>query len=98
MSDGKVRPDSQKSRQELLDEIYYLRDLAGEREQKIRWLQRSTEAGARAIAELDRVLRSRSWRLTAPLRWLAGMSGRLSAEPRRSMSEKSRQELLDEIR
>lgn len=97
MSDDKVRPDSQKSRQKLLDEIYYLRDLAGEREQKIRWLQRSTEAGARAIAELDRVLRSRSWRLTAPLRWLAGMSGRLSAEPRRSMSEKSRQELLDEI-
>jgi glycosyltransferase involved in cell wall biosynthesis len=72
MSDERGRPDSSKSRQELLDEIYYLRDIAGEREEQIRRLRGAdTEAGASAMAELDRVLHSRSWRWTAPLRWLA---------------------------
>lgn len=77
MSDGKIRPDSEKSRQELLDEVYYLRDVAGEREQQILRLRGGgTEDGARAVAELDRILRSRSWRLTAPLRWLGRLLGR----------------------
>ena len=77
MKKGKGRPDSEKSRQELLDEIYYLRDVAGEREQQILRLRGGgTEDGARAVAELDRILRSRSWRLTAPLRWLGRLLGR----------------------
>lgn len=79
------RPTSEKSRQELLDEIYYLRDVAGEREQQIRRLQAGgTEAGARAIAELDRILHSRSWRWTAPLRWLARLVRRARATESRT--------------
>lgn len=66
MSD-KARPDSQKSRQELLDEIYYLRDVAGEREQQVR--ERNTEL-ASLRGQLALALRNRSWRLTASLRWL----------------------------
>src|SRR5690348_4750965 len=77
MSDEQGRPDSSKTRQELLDEIHYLRDVAGEREEQIRRLRGAdTQAGASAMAELDRVLRSRSWRWTAPLRWLARVLGR----------------------
>lgn len=59
------RPDSQKSRQDLLDEIYYLRDVAGEREQKVR--ERDLELES-LRGQLHSVLRSRSWRMTAPLR------------------------------
>lgn len=54
------RPVSEKSRQELLDEIYLLRDIVGEREQRVRQLE----------DELNRILHSRSWWLTAPLRRL----------------------------
>ena len=62
------RPDSQKSRQDLLDEIYYLRDVAGEREQQV--LKYKAEV-ASLRQQLTLLLHSRSWRLTAPLRWLS---------------------------
>jgi glycosyltransferase involved in cell wall biosynthesis len=52
----------------LLDEIYLLRDVAGEREQQCSSLQ--TEL-ANTKTELDRVHASRSWRLTSPLRAFA---------------------------
>lgn len=95
---GRERPLSEWSRQELLDELYYLRDVAGEREQQIRELRSGGAAGsARAITELDRIVHSRSWRLTEPLRWLARALTGFGAEPRRPMSAKSRQELLGEI-
>lgn len=61
MTDDKRRPDSRKSRQDLLDEIYLLRDTVGEREQRVRQLE----------DDLNRVLRSRSWWLTTPLRMLS---------------------------
>lgn len=98
MSEEPLHPESEQSRQELLDQIYYLRDVAGEREQQIRRLQASgtTEAGKNAIAELDRILHSRSWWLTAPLRGLAQALVRSGGEPR-PMSENSRQDLLHEI-
>ena len=97
MSDDRVRSDSQKSRQELLDEIYCLRDLAGEREQQIRGLLACSETSARAVAELECILHSRSWRLTAPLRSLAMALQRPGVGRHRPAAEKSRQELLDEI-
>lgn len=68
VSDDQNRPDSRKSRQDLLDEIYLLRDIAGEREQRARDLgvQLSEKTAA-----LSSVLGSRSWRITAPLRAVA---------------------------
>lgn len=80
MSDANSKPDSQKSRQELLDEIYLLRDIAGEREQHAKALRARVNEQATALAEvrgaLARMLASRSWRVTAPLRivtrWLGG--------------------------
>lgn len=74
MSDDR-RPLSEKTRQELLDEIYLLRDVAGERGQQVQ--ERDQLIGKRddALASLQRqlelILRSRSWRLTAPLRWVS---------------------------
>lgn len=95
---GRERPLSEWSRQELLDEIYLLRDVAGEREQQIRGLRSGGAAGdARAVAELDRILHSWSWRLTEPLRWLPRTLTGVGAQSRRPMSAKSRQELLGEI-
>lgn len=68
------RRDADKSRQELLDEIYYLRDVAGEREQRAGDLQRwAGELENRLVAitaALRGVLHSRSWRMTRPLRRL----------------------------
>lgn len=80
MSDEKGRPDSQKSRQELLDEIYLLRDVAGERGAK---LAERDETLATLSSELDLIQHSRSWRMTAPLRWMARWlaGGRQSALP-----------------
>lgn len=72
MSYDNGRPNSQKSRQELLDEIYLLRDVAGERGAK---LAECHEALAKLRIELDLIQRSRSWRMTAPLRWLTRLSG-----------------------
>lgn len=80
MSDANSKPDSQKTRQELLDEIYLLRDIAGEREQRAQDLRARVDDQATALAEvrgaLARMLASRSWRVTAPLRivtrWLGG--------------------------
>lgn len=94
------RVTSGMSRQELLDEIYYLRDVAGEREQQFRHLQQTgcTETGEKAIAELDRVLRSQSWRLTEPLRRIARVLQRSGPAPYRSLSDVSREGLLGEIR
>lgn len=106
-------------RQDLLDELYSARDIAGEREQRILQLQREVaqkdkllaETGAalhemsttlaesrkasaeiratlietrvtssKMRTEMERMLASRSWRLTAPLRacarWLFGKSSR----------------------
>lgn len=90
---------SEMSRQELLDGIYYLRDLAGEREQQIRHLRQTgcTETGKRAVAELERVLCSRSWRMTAPLRRVVQALGRSRPEPHHSLSEASCEALADEI-
>lgn len=88
---------SGKSRQALLDEIYYLRDLAGEREQQIRRLQVGTKAGEKAMAEVDLILHSRLWRFTAPVRRIARALVRLSTAQPRRLSKKSRQALLDEI-
>jgi glycosyltransferase involved in cell wall biosynthesis len=80
VSDANSKPDSQKTRQELLDEIYLLRDIAGEREQRAQDLRARVNEQATALAEvrgaLARVLASRSWRVTAPLRavirWFGG--------------------------
>lgn len=72
------RPDSQKSRQDLLDEIYYLRDVAGEREQQV--LKYKADLAARdgevtsLRQQLALLVNSRSWRLTAPLRWVSRMA------------------------
>lgn len=82
------RPDSRKSRQDLLDELYYLRDIAGEREQQYLRQQARADTSERAVAErdsevaalrrqLELILHSRSWRLTAPLRWLSKHVGRM---------------------
>lgn len=71
MSDDR-RPLSEQSRQELLDEIYLLRDVAGEREQQI--LERDSVLTA-LQSQLESVLLSRSWRVTAPLRWVARRLG-----------------------
>lgn len=68
------RPMSERSRQELLDEIYLLRDVAGEREQQCSSLQ--TEL-ANMKTELGLVYASRSWRLTSPLRAFARWFGRM---------------------
>jgi len=69
------RPDSQKSRQDLLDEIYYLRDVAGEREQQVLEYKADLAARDGEVAslrqQLSLLLNSRSWRLTAPLRWVS---------------------------
>ena len=69
------RPDSQKSRQDLLDEIYYLRDVAGEREQQVLKYKADLDARGGEIASLRQqlalLLNSCSWRLTAPLRWMS---------------------------
>lgn len=74
MSDGSRNLDSQKSRQELLDEIYRLRDVAGEREHCAQGLaarlDRSSAQVDRVRDALQLVLASRSWRLTRPLRSL----------------------------
>lgn len=92
MSDEQTRADSSKSRQELLDEIYYLRDVAGEREQRarsleeyIRKLERQTQELA---AALQSVRSSRSWRWTRPLRdWLRpGQRGIVDRELARLMA------------
>lgn len=74
MSDEPRRRDSEKSRQELLDEIYLLRDVAGEREQRAGRLQVALDE---ARAHIERVASSRSWRLTAPLRWVSRVMVRL---------------------
>ncbi|HJU08959.1 MAG TPA: glycosyltransferase family 1 protein [Rhodanobacteraceae bacterium] len=81
----KQRSTSEKSRRELLDELYYLRDVAGEREQRILRLEaalmQTGEERAQRIAQLEAELAaahaavatmvgSRSWRMTAPLRAL----------------------------
>jgi len=83
---GDKRSTSGKSQRELLDELYYLRDVAGEREQRIRRLEAAlaqTDDGrgqriirleaelADARAVLASIAASHSWRLTAPLRFLA---------------------------
>ena len=74
MSDDR-RPLSEKSRQELLDEIYLLRDVAGEREQGIqerdRLITQRDDSLAVLQRQLETILSSRSWRLTAPLRWMS---------------------------
>ena len=80
MSDDR-RPLSEKSRQELLDEIYLLRDVAGEREQQCASLQAELADRERVIAEtrteLGLVYASRSWRLTSPLRAFARWFSRM---------------------
>ncbi|HJU27116.1 MAG TPA: hypothetical protein VJ722_10595, partial [Rhodanobacteraceae bacterium] len=94
----KERPTSGKSRRDLLDELYYLRDVAGEREQRILRLEAALSASggereeklvrleaelARARTDLTSVLSSRSWRLTAPLRALTRwFATRVSGEAR----------------
>lgn len=81
MSDAR-RPTSGRSRQELLDEIYLLRDVAGEREQQCIALRAELAESERVVAdqrqriadaeaELGNIYASRSWRLTSPLRALA---------------------------
>lgn len=82
MTDGSQKPMATRSRQELLDELYYLRDVAGEREQRAQQMAArllDLEARLRDLEErrnvlaaaLRDVLASRSWRLTRPLRgWL----------------------------
>lgn len=72
------RLDSQKSRQDLLDEIYYLLDVAGEREQQVLKYKADLAARDGEVASLRQQLallvNSRSWRLTAPLRWVSRMA------------------------
>lgn len=79
VTDGERRRDAEKSRQDLLDELYYLRDVAGEREQRARTLeeqvldlkQRTRDQQQRLAglaAALRKVLGSRSWRWTRLLR------------------------------
>lgn len=93
MTNHPRRRDADKSRQELLDELYYLRDVAGEREQRarnleqrIRELERQAEDQQQRLANLGAALRSvldsRSWRWTRPLRdWLhPGQRGRVDRE------------------
>lgn len=65
---------SKKSRQDLLDEIYYLRDVAGEREQRVQ--ERDTELES-LRSQLELILRSRSWRMTSPLRQAARLIRRI---------------------
>ena len=65
MTSGPHRRDADKSRQELLDELYYLRDVAGEREQQTLDQQQRL---AKLAAALRSVLGSRSWRWTRVLR------------------------------
>lgn len=69
MTERKERHSAQKSRQELLDDLYCAQDVAGLREQEIASLH--GELQARQI-ELDRILGSRWWRWTVPLRRLSG--------------------------
>lgn len=75
------RPMSERSRQELLDEIYLLRDVAGEREQQCSSLRAELADTKQVIAnvktELGLVYASRSWRLTSPLRAFARWAGRV---------------------
>lgn len=77
------RPMPERSRQELLDEIYLLRDVAGEREQqsvalraeladKDEMISDRDQAIAAMQAELELIYASRSWRLTTPLRKVTG--------------------------
>lgn len=93
MTEGRRRRDADKSRQELLDELYYLRDVAGEREQRasnleqrIGELERQTRDQQQRLVSLAVALRSvldsRSWRWTRPLRdWLhTGQRGRVDRE------------------
>ncbi|MBS0431510.1 MAG: glycosyltransferase, partial [Proteobacteria bacterium] len=95
-------PTSEKSRRELLDELYYLRDVAGEREQRIIRLEAELsrsggEQGRRMVSLLDELeqtqatlkamLASRSWRLTAPLRALTRWFG--GREAGRAMASSS---------
>ena len=72
MTGGHRRRDAGKSRQELLDELYCLRDVAGEREQRARELEQQTrdqqQRLAKLAAALQSVLGSRSWRWTRALR------------------------------
>lgn len=72
MTGGHRRRDADKSRQELLDELYYLRDVAGEREQRVRELEHQVrdqqQRLAKLVAALRSVLDSRSWRWTRALR------------------------------
>lgn len=79
MTDGERRRDAEKSRQELLDELYYLRDIAGEREQRactleerVRGLEQQAGDQQQRLAKLASALRnvlgSRSWRWTRLLR------------------------------
>ena len=82
MTGGPRCRDADKSRQELLDELYYLRDVAGEREQRAStFAERARELEqqawdqqqqlAKLAAALRSILGSRSWRWTRPLRdWL----------------------------
>lgn len=74
------RPLSEKSRQELLDEIYLLRDVAGERGQKVQERDQLIAQRDGVLAALQRqfelIFGSRSWRLTAPLRWISRRVGR----------------------
>jgi glycosyltransferase involved in cell wall biosynthesis len=74
MTEGNKRPMAERTRQELLDELYYLRDVAGEREQRLQQLGAQLrgleDSRAMLLAALREVLKSRSWRLTRPLRGL----------------------------
>jgi glycosyltransferase involved in cell wall biosynthesis len=75
VTDGTRYRDADKSRQELLDELYYLRDVAGEREQRARELEQQTRDQQQRLAKLAAALRSvlssRSWRWARPMRdWL----------------------------
>lgn len=90
MSGDFQRPDSEKSRRDLLDEIYYLRDIAGEREEQARQLQHRIDELLGLLrertAQLEQVLSSNSWRLMAPLRrvmrWMRASRGaRPSLDP-----------------
>lgn len=95
MTGGHRRRDADKSRQELLDELYCLRDIAGEREQRARELEQQArdqqQRLAKLAAALQSVLGSRSWRWTRALRdWLhpsqrgavdRELAGLVAAEP-----------------